>query len=199
MSKAIDYIKAALQIAFTLIVFTIIVLNFSPLNHAFDNILEQAASISAVEFLGVKLTFSKEIENLNLDYDEAAYKKLGFKPEAYKTHLQELIHALGQEEILRLMYVGQLRNLCEFDNPTPEMRKQVAADYSLRSAGLISIINDPSTLEQVRRDFAAKSKLPDIGNPHACYNMDLTATGDNVKTVLVRTLNTHFVASVASK
>lgn len=199
MSKALDFIKAALQIAFTLIVFTIIALNFSPLNRAFDNILEQAASISAVEFLGVKLTFSKEIENLNLDYDEATYKRLGFKPEAYKKHLQELIHALDQEEILRLMYVGQLKNLCEFDNPTPEMRKQVAADYSLRGMGLISIINDPSSLEQVRRDFAAKSKLPDIGNPRACYNMDLTETGYNVKTVLVRTLSGRLGASFESK
>ncbi len=59
MSKALDFIKAALQIAFTLIVLTIIALNFTPLNRAFDNILKQAASISAVEFLGVKLTFSK--------------------------------------------------------------------------------------------------------------------------------------------
>ncbi|MGO9234013.1 MAG: hypothetical protein ACLP4V_08015 [Methylocella sp.] len=57
--EVLDFIKAALQIAFTLIVLTIIALNFTPLNRAFDNILEQAASISAVEFLGVKLTFSK--------------------------------------------------------------------------------------------------------------------------------------------
>ena len=53
MSKALDYIKAALQIAFSLVVLAIILLNFFGL--AMQKFLERAVSVSAIKVLGVEI------------------------------------------------------------------------------------------------------------------------------------------------
>ena len=68
------------------------------------------------------------------------------------------------------MYVGQLKNLCEFDNPSTEMRNDVVFDYGLRDKGLTKIEVNPD------------------GYPRTCYDMTLTNDGYNVKTVLVKIL-----------
>lgn len=49
MSKALDYIKAALQIAFSLVVLAIILLNFRGLHLAVQKFLERAASVNAIK------------------------------------------------------------------------------------------------------------------------------------------------------
>jgi hypothetical protein len=54
---------------------------------------------------------------------------------ADKKRILELIHGLTAKEFVRLMYVGQLKNLCEFENPSAEMRSRVALDYELREKG----------------------------------------------------------------
>jgi len=55
MPKALDYIKAALQIAFGLVVLAIILLNFRGLHLAVQKFLERAAQVSAVKVLGVEI------------------------------------------------------------------------------------------------------------------------------------------------
>jgi hypothetical protein len=52
------------------------------------------------------------------------------------------------------MYVGQLKNLCEFENPSTEMRNDVALDYEMRDKGLTNIAVNPVTLESVRAEQA---------------------------------------------
>ena len=52
MSKALEYIKAALQIAFSLVVLAIVLLNFHGLYVALQRFLERAASVSAIKVLG---------------------------------------------------------------------------------------------------------------------------------------------------
>jgi hypothetical protein len=198
MSKALDYIKAALQIAFSLVVLAIILLNFRGISVAIQNILQQAASISAVEFYGLKLNFTATTvdTNLKLEYTEADFKKLGVDDSAaYKSRVLALIHGLDSKEFVRLMYVGQLKNLCEFENPSTEMRNAVALDYGLRDKGLTRIEVSPATLELVRVNvakLAAQGKSLDIGYPRGCYDMTLAEDGYNVKTVLVNKLSVAF-------
>ena len=55
MSEALDYIKAALQIAFSLVLLAIILLNFRGLHLALEKFLERAASVSAIKVLGVEV------------------------------------------------------------------------------------------------------------------------------------------------
>src|SRR5271157_4842423 len=54
MSKALEYIKAALQIAFGVIVLAIILLNFHGLNLASQKFLE-TASVSKIQLPGVEI------------------------------------------------------------------------------------------------------------------------------------------------
>jgi hypothetical protein len=198
MSKALDYIKAALQIAFSLVVLAIILLNFRGISVAIQNILQQAASISAVEYYGLKLNFTAATvdTNLKLEYTEADFKKLGVDDSAaYKSRVLALIHGLDSKEFVRLMYVGQLKNLCEFENPSTEMRDDAALDYELRDKGLTKIEVSPATLESVRAELAkmvAQGKSLDNGYPRTCYDMTLTDDGYNVKTVLVNSLSATF-------
>ena len=93
------------------------------------------------------------------------------------------------------MYVGQLKNLCEFENPSTEMRNDVALDYELRDKGLTKIEVNPATLESVRAELdqmKAQGKSLVNGYPRTCYDMTLTDDGYNVKTVLVKSLSATF-------
>jgi hypothetical protein len=62
---------------------------------------------------------------------------------AEKRRVLALIQGLDGKEFIRLMYVGQLKNLCEFENPSTEMRSDVALDCELRDKGLTKIGSTP--------------------------------------------------------
>ena len=55
MSKVLDYIKAALQIAFSLVVLAIILLNFQGLYLTTRRFLDRAALVSSIKVLGVEV------------------------------------------------------------------------------------------------------------------------------------------------
>lgn len=132
MSKALDTIKAALQIAFSLVVLAIVLLNFQGLYLAARKFLERAASVSSIKLLGVEV-----------DLDQAGVDRALFRADyltgADKGRVLAMVHGLSAKEFVRLMYVGQLKNLCEFENPSTEMRNDVALDYRLRDKGLTKI------------------------------------------------------------
>jgi hypothetical protein len=195
MSKALDYIKAALQIAFSLVVLAIILLNFRGLHLAAQRFLERAASVSSIKVLGVEI----DMEATDRALSAADAKRALFHVEnltgAEKGRVLELIHGLDGKEFIRLMYVGQLKNLCEFESPSTEMRDDVALDYVLRDKGLTKIEVSPTTLESVRAALAnmvAQGKSLDNGYPHTCYDLTFTDDGYNVKTVLVKSFSETF-------
>jgi len=97
--------------------------------------------------LGVELTFERLPLLQNIAQDK-------------KSCLLSLILRLDSKEFVRLMYVGQLINLCEFDHPSSEMREDTALDYSLRDKGLVNIVVSPALLNQVRTEMA--SSLSDL-------------------------------------
>jgi hypothetical protein len=197
MSKALDYVKAALQIAFGLVVLAIVLLNFRGLHLAVQKILERAASVSAIKGFGVEI----DLDAAGVDRALAAAdaKRALFHVENLtgedKRRVLALIQGLDGNEFVRLMYVGQLKNLCEFENPSTEMRNDVALDYGLRDKGLTKIEVSPATLESVQAELAktvAQGKSLDNGYPRTCYDMTLTDDGYNVKTVLVKSLSATF-------
>ena len=188
MSKALDTVKAALQIAFSLVVLAIVLLNFQGLYLAARKFLERAASVSSIKLLGVEV-----------DLDQAGVDRALFRADyltgADKGRVLAMVHGLSAKEFVRLMYVGQLKNLCEFENPSTEMRNDVALDYRLRDKGLTKIEVNPATLESVRAELAkmvAQGKSLDNGYPFKCYDMTFTDDGYNVKTVLVDNLSEAF-------
>jgi hypothetical protein len=197
MSKALDYVKAALQIAFSLVVLAIILLNFRGLHLAVQKFLERAASVNAIKGFGIEI----DMDAAGVDRALAAAdaKRALFHVEnltgAEKRRVLALIQALDGKEFVRLMYVGQLKNLCEFENPSSEMRNDVALDYGLRDKGLTKIEGNPVSLEAVRAkldQMKTQGKSMENGYPRTCYDMTLTDDGYNVKTVLVKTLSATF-------
>ena len=195
MSKALDYIKATLQIAFSLVVLAIILLNFRGLHLALQKFLERAASVSSIKVLGVEVDMDAADSALSTaDAKRAAFHVQNLT-DAEKRRVVALIHGLDGREFVRLMYVGQLKNLCEFETPSTEMRNDVALDYELRDKGLTNIAVDPATLDSVRAELAkmvAQGKSLDNGYPRTCYDMTFSDDGYNVKTVLVKTLSATF-------
>ncbi len=188
MSKVLDYIKAALQIAFSLVVLAIILLNFHGLYLAAQKFLERAASVSSIKLLGVEV-------DLGATGVDRALFHADYLTGADKSRVLAKIQGLDSKEFVRLMYVGQLKNLCEFENPSTEMRNDAALDYGLRDKSLTKIEISPATLESVRAELAklvAQGKSLDNGYPSKCYDMTLTDDGYNVKTVLVDNLSLAF-------
>jgi hypothetical protein len=195
MSKALDYIKAALQIAFSLVVLAIVLLNFRGLHVALQKFLERAASVSAIKVLGVEIDMDAADSALSAADAKRAFFHVENLTGAEKRRVVALIQGLEGKEFVRLMYVGQLKNLCEFENPSTEMRNDVTLDYELRDKGLTNIAVDPATLESVRAELAkmaAQGKSLDNGYPRTCYDMTLSDDGYNVKTVLVKSLSATF-------
>ncbi|MGH6795420.1 MAG: hypothetical protein ACREDD_04660 [Methylocella sp.] len=151
--------------------------------------------MSAIKVLGVEIDMDAAGRALSAADAKRALFHVANLTDAEKRHVLALIHGLDGKEFVRLMYVGQLKNLCEFENPSTEMRDDVVLDYELRDKGLTKIEDSPATLESVRAELAkmvAQGKSLDNGYPRTCYVMTLTADGDNVKTVLVKSLSAAF-------
>jgi hypothetical protein len=197
MPKVLDYLKAALQIAFGLVVLAIILLNFRGLHLAVQKFLERAAHVSEIKGFGIEVDLNAAGVDRALAAADA--KRALFHVEnltgAEKRRVLALIQGPDGKEFVRLMYVGQLKNLCEFENPSTEMRDDAALDYELRDKGLTKIEVSPATLDAVRAELAkmvAQGKSLDNGYPRTCYDMTLTDDGYNVKTVLVKSLSATF-------
>lgn len=197
MSKALDYLKSALQIALGFVVLAIILLNFRGFHLALQKFLERAASASSIKAFGVEVDMDEAGVDRALSAADAkrALFHVANLTDAEKRRVLALIHGLNAKEFIRLMYVGQLKNLCEFENPSTEMRDDAALDYELRDKGLTKIETSPATLDSVRAELAkmvAQGKSLDNGYPRTCYDMTLTDDGYNVKTVLVKSLSATF-------
>jgi hypothetical protein len=172
----------------------LLICNIPALTSAARALLDRAGSVSAIEVAGVKIGFDQgtvfsQLENL---HDLSAEDK---------NHVLQIVQGLEPDEFERLMYVGELANLCEYQHPTTEMRRMVATDYQLNAKNL-TVVDDSKSqdlvskiTDQIKRDGGPS----EIGFPRACYTMDLTDTGRNAKTALIKTLSAAFNPRVASK
>ena len=140
--------------------------------------------MNSVEIASVKISFDPEnvaaaFRNLKMDDVEPAKR----------IHALQLIQKLEQNEFVRLMYVGQLNGLCEYDAPAEsKMRYDVATDYKLVEKKLAEMIENPdlwAQTEQYVREQIARTGHSDNGHPIRCHVMQFTADGANVKTALV--------------
>ena len=191
MSKVLDYSRQFLYIVFGFIMLGFVLLEFPNFCHATQKLLDRADSLNSVEIASVKLSFNAEnvaaaFSDLNAD---------NVAP-AERSHALDLIHGLGQDEFVRLMYVGQLKELCEYESPADtRMLHDVAADYKLAEKQLAKMSDDPDQLKRTLREVSkqiAKTGRSENGRPFHCYTMQLTEDGYNVKTALVGSFDETF-------
>jgi hypothetical protein len=191
MSKVLDYFKQSLYLVLLCIFIGFILLEFPTICAATHKLLDRADSLNSVEIASVKISFNSE--NVAAAFSEL--KMDGVEPAKQGSAL-DLIHGLEQNEFVRLMYVGQLTNLCDYDAPADtKMRYDVATDYKLVEKNLAEMIEDPDLLRQQTEyvnQQIARTGHSDNGHPFHCYILRLTADGANVKTALVGSFGEAF-------
>jgi hypothetical protein len=204
MTKLFEIVRSVIYILLLSVVAIVVLWNFRALDRAVQNLFVQASSINTIEVLGLKLSFNARTVELDLKSDLENYERYnpsyfidnGFATRAdYESHILALTQGLSQKEVDRLVNIGELKNLCTFERPDPEMRIYAAADARLKDKGLTKIIDSPQTYQHVRDQFAAlesKGELPAIGHPVSCYEMNRTDDGYNVRTVLIKGMSRKF-------
>lgn len=195
MSNGLDVLKAGLQVCYGVVFLVLILWVFPDIRNASRILLDRAASASSLEVAGLKVAFTEGIVAQGLELENV--------PTNEQKIVLDAIHGLDAREFVRLMAVGQLAGLCEFDHPTPQMRDDVALDYDLQAKGLAKIEQSHAALESVLAWHAkqtARGERIAIGAPRSCYEMQLTDVGSRVKTVIVKSLAPAFnTLSPASK
>jgi hypothetical protein len=187
MRSNLDTLKAGLQVTYGVVFLVLILWMFPDIRDASKILLDRAASASSLEVVGFKVAFTEATVERGLELDNV--------PADEQKPVLDAIRGLNSKQFIRLMAVGQLANLCEFDVPTPEMRNDVALDYDLEAKGLTRIAPSYTVLQNVQAWSAkamARGESVKIGAPRACYTMTLTETGSRVKTVIVRNLAPAF-------
>lgn len=191
MATKIDTLKAILQVCYGVVFLALILWVFPDLRVASKILLERAATAATFKIAGLEIAFNATAVARGLELDNV--------PADEQKSVLDAIHRLDSKEFIRLMAVGQLENLCEFQRPTPAMRNNVALDYDLEARGLTKIEPSRDILESVqawRAGLIAKGESVPIGAPHNCYNMTLTKVGSRVKTVIVENLAPAFTTMV---
>jgi hypothetical protein len=187
MKSNLDILKTALQVIYGFVFLVLIIWIFPDIRGASKVLLDRAGSASSLEVVGFKVAFTEASVARGLALDNV--------PVEDQKSVLDAIRGLSAKQFIRLMAVGQLENLCEFDNPTPDMRNDVALDYDLEAKGLTRIEPSRPVLQSVQAWSVmalAKGKSVKIGAPRSCYTMMLTETGTRVKTVIVRNLAPAF-------
>lgn len=195
MTNTLNWLKDLLRTALYLTALGFLIWNLPTIATAGHTLLERAGALNTLEVAGVKIGFDQASVFQQLDYPHLSA--------ADKTKVLEKLEGLEPDEFERLMNVGELADLCEFEQPNVEMRRMIALDYQLREKGLTFIVDSPDLRTNVEAKIkvgeAESHKPSDIGHPRACYVMDLTATGHDAKTALVKLLSNAFNPRVAMK
>ncbi|PNG27826.1 hypothetical protein [Methylocella silvestris] len=110
----------------------------------------------------------------------------------------EMIAELGPAEFARLMDIGRLGPVCEYDGASAQMRADVAIDYLLKEKELARLVANPDRLTRVTAESRQKAEAG-ASDPHGaatfCYSLELTGLGHDVRTALVQTFKFAFKPS----
>jgi hypothetical protein len=196
MTTTLNWFKNLLTTALYFAMLVFLIWNLPAIATAGHTLLERAGSINTIEVEGVKIGFDQASVTAHLD-------AFSYLTQADKTEVFDKLQSLEPDEFERLMHVGELANLCEFEHPTVEMRRMSTLDYQLKDKGLTSITDSrhlrAEIEDEIKTGEVSSGKASDIGYPRNCYFMRLTDTGLNAKTALVKILSRAFDPRVASK
>lgn len=164
----------------TCAVLGVFLVDFFPICDAARTFASRAGHVTTLELPGgVKMTLSEQAVSEKLSPFTADFETL-------KRDAAAAIARLEPEEFARLMQIGQLSDLCEYENPkTARMRSDVALDYALDEKGLAAL--SPNSL-------AVTMESGDSGRALKCYDLRLTGLGADVKTALVQSFKDAFAA-----
>lgn len=194
LERCSKFINCALITAAAGLVFAALLMEFSTIRTGVVDLVARVRNVESLELPSFKMAFrSREAASVIPWFEGLNDDK--------KNILTDDVRALKPEWLERLLNVGALRNLCEYERPTPEMRQEVAMDYKLEAMGLIEI--EPSreveaaAMRDMRQSMAENATGWTIGKPVSCYVATLKDRGWLVKTAVLQYLAAG-LADVAS-
>jgi hypothetical protein len=157
----------------------LLVLNFASANNAIQALLNLAPELKRISAGQLTVEFNEETvaQVVTVELDHTNPKA---HDPVYMSEITEIIKNLSADEYRRLMYVGQLQNLCAYSHSSLSMERDLSADSQLEEKGLVERQDAP----QLRSTIPPNSN----GRPMYCYTMKLTPEGADVKTALVKTI-----------
>ncbi|PWB82543.1 MAG: hypothetical protein C3F11_11380 [Methylocystaceae bacterium] len=168
-----------------------LVLNAEAIGDGFVALIDRFGRLRGAEIAGVKLDFGEAA--IERQVPDELFRHLDSKD---KRRIAQDVGKLEPRLVVRLLHVGLLANLCEFEKPTTGMIDDFGADHHLQDMGLVTLTDNPQTKTQVLADIkqreAAARKKSDIGDPRACYDLTLTDHGRDVKTAVVQVVSASF-------
>lgn len=185
LERCSKFINCALITAAAGLVFAALLMEFSTIRSGVVDLMARVRNVEALELPSFKMAFRSREAASVIPWFEGLNDNR-------KAMLTDDIRALKPEWLERLLNVGALRNLCEYERPTPEMRQEVAMDYKLEEMGLIEI--EPSreveaaAMRDMRQSVAENATGWTIGKPVSCYVATLKDRGWLVKTAVLQYL-----------
>lgn len=188
---AIAAIKSLVATLGLVLAIGFVIWNADAIGDGFMGLAGRLGALRGAEFAGVKLDFGEAAIERTVPTE--LFRHLDAKD---KRRIVQNVQSLEPRMVVRLLHVGLLENLCEFEKPTTGMIDDFAIDHHLRDRGLVTLEDSQQTktkvLATVRKREAAERKKSDIGEPRACYDMTLTDHGRDVKTAVVQVVSANF-------
>ena len=188
------FVNRALITAAGGLIFAALLMEFSTIRTGVVDLMARVGNVESLELPSLKMAFrSTEAASVIPWFEGLSDDK--------KTMLTDDIRELKPEWLERLLNVGALHNLCEYERPTPGMREEVAMDYKLEAMGLIKIAPSrevqAAAMRDMRQSLAENATGWTIGKPVSCYVATLKDRGWLVKTAVLQYLAAG-LANVAS-
>lgn len=168
------------------------VMEFTSVREAVVDAVSSFRRMSSLEIPNMKVVFKSPEEAPAIPF-------LVSLKGAEKENLFNDIRNLKPELFERLLNIGALPNLCQFEHPDAQMLEDLSFDWKLRDMGLVKLESAPevraSVLQDMKNKLAAHERW-DIGQPVTCYVAKLETRGWNVKTAILQYLSAGLAGAV---
>ncbi|MEJ0092066.1 MAG: hypothetical protein WDN46_01080 [Methylocella sp.] len=185
---ALYFARASITVVASCVLLALFIIDFNAISDASQQLLRRAGSVTTLKVFGVELTLDEQAVSV-------ALSEYADRPHRLSAEVAKVISKLKPSEFVRLMEVGQMSGLCEFERPSAKMRADVALDYGLQEKGLTKVADSLTTLADVvayLEHSASEGLETPNGHPLSCYDLTLTDLGRDVKTALVQSFKSIF-------
>ena len=185
------------------ILIAVAVLNFDVIMSGFRSLFERLPHLTKISGFGAGAEFASTPSAITKTVTECdvldARPPRQLEGQAIRQCVRR-IEEFDKRGLIRLLNIGLLHNVCEFEKANSDMRFDNASDKKLEEKQLVSpLIDNPKTTNVVRSDIRKRETAPggkpsDIGYPVKCYDLTLTDKGQDARTAIVQSLGCRFNA-----
>ncbi|MBU3886944.1 hypothetical protein FM996_19720 [Methylosinus sporium] len=187
MQEALAALKSLIATLGLVLAIGFAIVNANAIGDGLAALADRFGGLRGAEIAGVKLDFGEA--TIEQRVPPTLFERLDAKD---RRRVARDLNTLEPRMALRLLQVGLLANLCEFERPTTSMIDDFSTDHHLQDRGLASLVDNPQIKARVIAELAKAGGKPGIGEPRACYDITLTDHGWDVRTALVHVVSAGF-------